>query len=178
MAPSRMKPLKHRHRRFVQEFLKDGNASAAYLRAGYKSRSPHVHGARLVASGRIKAEIERIARQRLEKADITGEEVLRITSQMARADARDLVTWDGNGGVRLTASHEISDETAMAISEVTIDPDGRVRVKLADRAPALNLLAKVLGMVNRKLEITGKVTLEQLIDESMKKGGNTDDGNS
>ena len=32
------KPLSPRHERFVAEFLKDGNATRAYVRAGYSPR--------------------------------------------------------------------------------------------------------------------------------------------
>jgi hypothetical protein len=45
----------------------------------------------------------------------------------------------------------------------------RVKFKLADKLTALNSLGRHLGIFNSKLELQGKLTLEQLVLASFKK---------
>ena len=56
-----MPPLeKERHERFCLEFVKDLNASAAYVRAGYKSKTPNERAAKLTANDSISARIKEL----------------------------------------------------------------------------------------------------------------------
>lgn len=57
-------PLPLRHLRFVHEYLKDGNATQAYVRAGYSRRSAQPCASRLLARPHIAAAIA-VGRQRL-----------------------------------------------------------------------------------------------------------------
>jgi phage terminase small subunit len=60
-------PLPLRHLRFVHEYLKDGNATLAYVRAGYSRRSAQPCASRLLARPHIAAAIA-VGRQRLAQA--------------------------------------------------------------------------------------------------------------
>lgn len=60
-------PLTLRHQRFVHAYLKDGNATQAYVRAGYSRRSAQPCASRLLAQPHIAAAIA-AGRQRLVRA--------------------------------------------------------------------------------------------------------------
>ena len=58
------KPLSPRHERFVLEYLKDGNATQAYLRAGYSPGGAQPSASRLLCRPNIAAAIA-AGRQRI-----------------------------------------------------------------------------------------------------------------
>lgn len=58
--------------------------------------------------------------------------------------------------------HELPDELAAAIKEIDIDGV----LKFSDKLKAIDLFGKQLGVFIEKKEISGKVTLEQLIMEA------------
>ena len=72
-----MKPIPPKQAMFVREYLKDLNATAAYLRAGYKSGNPDVCGPRLLGNVGIQAEIQKSMDERAERTQITADYVLK-----------------------------------------------------------------------------------------------------
>jgi len=60
-------PLSPRHERFVAEFLKDGNATQAYIRAGYSPRGAQPSASRLLRDPRIEAAVA-AGRQRINQS--------------------------------------------------------------------------------------------------------------
>src|SRR4051812_1537604 len=61
--------LSLRHAAFVREFLKDRNATAAYVRAGYKDTPAAEHNAsRLMGNEKVRAAIAAIAEKVAERA--------------------------------------------------------------------------------------------------------------
>lgn len=85
--------LSDREARFVMEMAVDGNASAAYVRAGYASKTPDAHAARLAVKGRIKAALERVRAMVAEQIGFAAEDALRLVADMLRADPRELVEY-------------------------------------------------------------------------------------
>lgn len=84
------RPLTPKERLFVKEYLIDLNASAACLRAGYKTSQPNVYGHSLQTKPNIKAEIDKAIETRAQKLDFTAEEVIRdINLILADAMNRD-----------------------------------------------------------------------------------------
>jgi phage terminase small subunit len=61
---------------FIDSYMKDGNASAACVAAGYKSK-PNVKGAQLLANVSIKAEIKKRQEALAEAAQWTREEAVK-----------------------------------------------------------------------------------------------------
>jgi hypothetical protein len=55
-----------------------------------------------------------------------------------------------------------------AISELAVDGDGAVKVKVVDRLHALDSLAKTIGAFSDKAESPGGINLEQIIAQSVK----------
>lgn len=78
--------LTARQQRFVEEYLLDCNAAAAYRRAGYKASSNQiaaVNSSRLMANDKIREAIEMAQQHRAEQTGITSEWVLRRLKEEA-----------------------------------------------------------------------------------------------
>jgi phage terminase small subunit len=164
-----------RHERFAQELAAGKSASAAYIAAGF---NPHDgNAARLSGNERVR---ERVAELLKEAADKNGVTIERIVAELAKigfSDIRKAVRWKSSliqeedtpdGGdvlviknivtntVEIIGSDEIDDATAAAISEISQNEKGGVKIKLHDKRAALVDLGKHLGMFPNKVEHTGK----------------------
>lgn len=162
------KTLKDRHRIFIAEYMRDWNASAAMLRAGYASANPHVDGPKLLATPRIRAEIERRIKSREVRYEVSAAKVIKEMARIAFADLRDFAEFDDDGKLKPFNLRLLPDDVTAAIVEISEDKDGRVRFKLGDKVASLRDLGKHLGLYSKKLEITGKVTLEDLVLEGLR----------
>lgn len=97
--PKIVQKLNARQRKFVREYLKDYNATQAYIRAGYSAKSAPVNGFRLLEHEGVKAAIARKTIKAEKKAEISREEVLATYAQIARATITDVLSF----GVRENA---------------------------------------------------------------------------
>ena len=81
--------------RFIDEYLVDGNGSAAYKRAGYKAtgNSAEVNARRLLRNARVAAEIARRQAEVSEAIGVSAQRVLQEAWNIATADANDLVQY-------------------------------------------------------------------------------------
>ena len=61
---------------FIREYLKDLNASAAYRRAGYKSKNPDVDGPALLGKPGIRAAVDEVLEARSQRIEVTADQVL------------------------------------------------------------------------------------------------------
>jgi phage terminase small subunit len=85
--------LSRREARFVMEMAVDGNASAAYVRAGYSAKNADSNSARMTVKDSIKAALERVRAQVAEKIGFEAEDALRMVADILRADPRELVEY-------------------------------------------------------------------------------------
>ena len=86
-VPVVVRPLTAKEQLFVDEFMVDRNASAAYVRAGYSPKGANGHAARLVAKGSISAEI---ARRVEEYSRLAGINTVWVLERMKAAVDADL----------------------------------------------------------------------------------------
>lgn len=85
--------LSQREARFVMEMAVDGNASAAYVRAGYESKGANGHASRLVSKGSIQAALTHVRAKVAERTGFSAEEALQLAADILRADTRELVEY-------------------------------------------------------------------------------------
>lgn len=85
--------LSDREARFVMEMAVDGNASAAYVRAGYSAKNANVNSSRMLAKDSIQAALERVRAAVAERAGFSAEQTLRFASDILETDSRDLVEY-------------------------------------------------------------------------------------
>ena len=141
---------------FVREYLIDFNATQAAIRAGYSQKTANEQVGRLLVNVGIQAEIQKLTAERHEKLELTAERVIQELMQIAFSNIGDYFT-DGNvfNLQKLTRAQK-------AALEVTVDnaseggkSSKRVRIKLADKTRALELLGKRLKLWVDRHEVVG-----------------------
>ena len=153
-------------RAFIDEYLIDHNASAAYKRL-----KPHSVGAwksahRLIHEPAVEAELARRQAKLAEKAGVTVEGIVQELAKLGFANMADYMRVGADGDPSLDFSKLTRDQAA-ALAEVTVEDfkDGRgeeardvrrVKFKLADKRAALVDLGKWLQMFIEKHEHSGK----------------------
>lgn len=166
--------IEDRIKRFAQEYIVDFNQTAAYIRTGFKASGASAASAASVYMTRpdvqaaiAEAKAERAARMEA-KGGLTQDLVLKVLQQMLTHDPRRMYNPDGS----LKNPKDMDDDTAMALVGVEVSeiktPAGKVlghtkKAKVSDRASAITLAMRHLGMLNDKLQLnhSGQV---QVID--------------
>lgn len=169
--------LTAKQRAFVREYLIDMNATQAAIRAGYSEATAAQIGAENLTKPNIEAAISAAMDLRAKRTGITADRVLLELAKIGFADIRKAIKWQGtlvteedqpDGGdtlviknvvtnnVTLVSSDDIDDETAAAISEISQNTSGGIKLKLHDKRAALVDIGKHLGMFTDKVEHTGK----------------------
>lgn len=136
-----------KQKKFVNEYLIDGNATQAAMRAGYSKKTAGIIGDENLKKPNIAAAIEKRQSKLAEKLEITQERVLAEYAKIAFSDMRKFSKW-GADGVELIDSDSLSDNDAACVAEVsqTITKDGgSIRFKLHDKKGALDSICKMLG---------------------------------
>ncbi len=80
------KKLSDKHRAFVREYLKDQNATQAYIRAGYSSKGAGVAAHKLLKNANISDAIATGQAKLLDLANITAEKNLRAIAKIAYSE--------------------------------------------------------------------------------------------
>lgn len=155
--------LTAKQQRFVDEYLKDLNATQAAIRAGYSEKTARSISNENMTKPDIQAAIAKGMQDRSGRTQITQDMVLQELAKIGFSDIRKVVRWgetqvrmvDGEDdepedmvpyhGLALIDSTEIDDNTAGAIAEVSQGKDG-LKVKLHDKKGALVDIGRHLGM--------------------------------
>ena len=125
--------------KFVDEYLVDLNATQAAIRAGYSKKTAYSIGVSNLKKPEIQAAI-----QKSEKLEITRERVLKELASIGFAKATDFLTIQ-SGHVLIKDSDDVAADKLAALASVKEGMYG-VEVKLADKARALEMLGKYLGL--------------------------------
>lgn len=150
---------------FVQEYLVDLNATQAATRAGYSEKTAYSAGQRLLKNVEIQKAITAAKSKRSSRTEITADRVLQELARIGFADIRNAVAWGrspvdteadeaqpnklGIYPVELMPSNQMDDDTAAAVSEVSLTKTG-IKIKLHDKLGALEKIGKHLGMFDGK----------------------------
>ena len=145
-----MAKLSARQELFCLEYIKDGNATQAAVRAGYSPKQANSTGARLYANVRIRARIDELMADLQQEKIADAEEVLRYLTSVMRGEATEEVAVGTPIGTEIIAKHI----------------GGREQVKAAE------LLAKRYGLLTENVKLTGGLPV-QIVDDM---GGSNDGG--
>jgi phage terminase small subunit len=138
--------VRPRQQTFVQEYLIDLNAKRAAERAGYKPGYARHASVQLLRAPAIRAAVAAGMAERARRTQITADRVLQEYARIAFADIRRMTDW-GKAGIELREQHVLSDDDAAAIAEVSRPGSANtMRLKLYDKRPALEALARHLGV--------------------------------
>lgn len=152
--------LNAKRKRFVQEYLIDLNATQAAIRAGYSAKTAKSSGQRLLTYVEVAEAITKAQKRREKRMELNQDRVVAELAKLALYDIRSAVQWGANPTnpqqdgfepnglniypVSLVPSDIVDDDTAAAISEVSLTAQG-VRLKMADKRAALETLLKHFG---------------------------------
>lgn len=152
-------PLTPKQERFVAEYLVDLNATQAAVRAGYGKKSAHATGYDNLKLPEVAAAIRDAQSQRSERTKVTADRVVRELARLAFLDPRRVMTWGPDGVAHRPSSDLDADDAACVVeaSQTVTEGGGTIRVKLADKVSALQLLGKHLGMFVERMKIDGTV---------------------
>lgn len=169
--------LTGKQQRFVEEYLIDLNVTQAAIRAGYSEKTAYSIGHELLKKPEIENAIQKAMDKRSERTGITQDQVLAELAKIGFQDIRKAVRWgrspiddtsenaDKNGlgiyPIELVPSEEIDDDTAAAVSEVSLTQNG-VKIKMHDKQAALVSMGRHLGMFKDKTEIDANLFISEI----------------
>ena len=172
--------LTARQELFVHEYLRDMNATQAAIRAGFSEKSAAVQASRLLRNDNIQTTLQAAWRDKIRRADISADDVLRLITRAAFARLDDFVDWNqpedpqvGEGfGVRIKSPDELGVDTELLteISEEIRDLPSGIRersrkVKLVNKEQMISLLAKHFG-IGTKVDVNLAVSLPDVLKRS------------
>lgn len=138
--------------KFVQEYLVDLNGTQAAIRAGYAPKSAYVTASKLLKKPEVKAALDAAQAARAKRVEISADRVIQEIARLAFADVSK--AYDASG--QLLAPHEMPDDVRAAFSGLDFSKSGDKVGKFAGKERSLELLAKHLGLLRDKLEVSGK----------------------
>lgn len=167
--------LNDKQQRFVDEYLKDLNATQAAIRAGYSAKTAYAIAEKLLRKVEIQQAIQKAMKARSDRTEITQDRVLQELARLAFFDARKMFNGDGSP----KAIHELDDDTAAAIIGLDVVDVGNseigigqvLKYKVADKGAALTNAMRHLGMFNDKLDVNVTNTLAERLARAKKRGG-------
>ncbi len=142
------KPLSTRHERFIAEYLKDGNATQAYIRAGYKPRGAQGNASKLLRQPHVDAAVS-AGRQRLAASlEVTAERITAEYAKIAFASIDDFIAVDAEGRIRIDLT-KAGRAQRDGLLELSFSEHGeerlqRVKIKLG-KVLALAALSRQMG---------------------------------
>ena len=143
--------LTAKQQRFVDEYLKDLNASQAAIRAGYTSKTSRQVAYKLLTKVHIQDAIAKAQGRIIKRNEITVDRVVQEYAAIAFANTTDVIhIKDGKTIVENT--DDLSEKQKAAISEIQETKDG-LRIKFHPKISALDALAKHLGMSSGNLNM-------------------------
>ena len=173
MTP-KLKPLTYRERKFVDALpltTPPFNGTQAAIQAGYGKPGAAVEAVRLLRKPNVAAEIESMKSATSKRHEITKDRLIREVARLAFVDPGAFFDTHGNpieicelpeGARRALAGFEFYEdfegkgESRKAVGYTR-------KFKWHDKTSAQKLLAQLLGFYVEKKEITGTLTLEQLV---------------
>lgn len=159
---------------FVKEYLKDLNATQAYIRTGYKFKNENVaaaSAAKLLRNPKIQEKIQAAMKEREKRTEITQDRVLKEIANLAFTDRTGIVNLKNNNLI-IKNFDELTPEQKACISGVKETKHG-IEVTFYNKEKALEMLGRHLGIFIEKLEVKGELKTDDpfkgLTTEELKK---------
>ncbi len=153
---------KTKRRRFIAEYLKDGNATKAAIRAGYSPRSAHVTGSRLLKNAKVREAVDKATAAVFQNSVVDQARWLKEMETLGLSDMADFAQIAGDE-VSFTPSADLPEGASRAIQEITQkttytklgERQVQIKIKLHDKKGALIEYGRARGWIKDKLELSG-----------------------
>jgi phage terminase small subunit len=164
----RTAPLTRMQKRYVEEVLRNPNSTdtSAALRAGYSAKCAGPTATNLNQNPVVKAAIEEGRKTVIEKFELNTDRIIQELCKIAFANLGEQVTVNEHGDIVVENGAPV---------ELSIESDGKGKVlkkvktvRSADKLAALVQIGKQLGMFKDQVELSGKVSLVDLVEASFK----------
>ena len=156
-----------KQKRFVEEYLIDLNAAQAAIRAGYSPKAAYSIGSENLRKPEIRACIEKAMAERSKRTGINQDRIIMELAKIGLLNPKNLINFE-----EATVKEDATEEDLAAISSVKVkrfptkDGEGVEReVKMYDKAKALELLGRHLGMFKDKVEVSGLEEEKKKLDD-------------
>ena len=107
---SKMAGLTPRQERYVEEYLRDLNATQAAIRAGYSARTAQEQGSRLLSNVMVAEAVARAKAERSARIGLHADRVLEELAAVAFARMPDFADWGTGKQMGLKPSEEPADD--------------------------------------------------------------------
>jgi phage terminase small subunit len=176
----KISPLTPQMKKFAREFAIDsitnstGSHRRAALLAGYSPKTAAAIGRNLMMDERVKNAVADEKKQIADKLGITPERVLKELALIGFGNVKDYISQDEEGNTIIDIE-SLDRDAAAVISEVNVETSKgknvvkKVKVKPYNKLEALLVLGKHLGLLKEQVDVNGTLTLEQLVEASIKK---------
>lgn len=162
------KPLEPREKMFVGFYLESLKTNDAALKAGYSKHTAATTASLWVSDPKVKPHVykavQEAMKRREHRTEVTQDRVLLELARIGFASGKKIV--DKKDSIK--SLHDMDDDTAAAISSIEIEEifagsgserrrvGHKKKVRFWNKNDALNTMAKHLGMLMEKMELTGK----------------------
>lgn len=152
--PPEDRPLSARQRTFALEYLECGNALKSARAAGYAAEHSS-SGHAILQQPNVQKFLRTAIRKQEEELHLTAERILLKLLQMADADIGDI--YDEMGKPLPVSAWPVAFRRCIAGTRTTWGPDGEkvVTPLLPDRVAVLKVLAQHLGLLTKRVEVSG-----------------------
>lgn len=159
--------LGERQSKFIEEIIRNPRApKQAAIKAGYSVRTASETARDLLETPKIQRIIESVTKRALNNLEITTEKVLNELALIALSPGKTRIDEEGNPIIELDSPVEITTTSSLKDGNKITTVKS---VKPADRIAALQLLGKYLGMFKEQVEVSGQLSLLDLIEKSLEK---------
>lgn len=156
-----MGKLNDKQQRFVEEYIKDLNATQAAIRAEYSEETAESQGSRLLSNAKVAEAIQKAKNRRSKRTEVSQDKVIKELARLAFSDLREVARWHADNigkisQVDLIPGDKISTNAARALSEISTSNTQygtNIKVKMHSKTKALELLCKHLGITADKLSV-------------------------
>lgn len=150
---------------FIHHFCSNGgHGQNAAIAAGYAPKNAKTQACRMLATPRVKAEVDRVMGKALAKSEVTIDRVISELANIAFSDVGEAFATNGD----LKPIHEMPETIRRALSGIDVDQlfEGRgedrehigytKKIRMWEKTKALELLGRHLKMFTDKIEFSDR----------------------
>lgn len=138
--------LTPKQKRFIEEYVKSGNATEAARKAGYSPNSARQTGSDNLANPYIKAEIDRRMDGLSKNNEIEASEIVKRLFKIASADPTKVVQITEKGKYEIVPTSQWGECEKAAVKRISVNKSGVPIVEFYDRDRIMTELADRLGL--------------------------------
>lgn len=171
---------------FCINYVTDFNATQAAIDAGYSKDSAAEQASRLLTNVNVQHKISELVAHKIKAVNVTSQRVVSELHEIAFSDFREAYKDDGS----IKDVKDMPDALRKAIASIEVEElwDGKgedrrqigvtKKIKFWPKDKALDQLGRYLKMFTDRMEHTGSLRLEDMVDASWKNNKSDSDSSS